>query len=221
MRVEIWSDVVCPWCYIGKRRFDEALAQFDHRDAVEVVWRSFELDPEGAREREGDYVSRLAVKYGVSEDNAQAMIDRLVDVAESVGIEMRFDRARLGNTFDAHRLLHLARDRGVQDEVKERLFQGAFTEGRPIGDPAALIALAADAGLDPDEAAAVLASEQYAADVRADEREAVALGCRGVPFFVVDRRYALAGAQSTDLFLEVLDEAWSTFSTTPGVVEKA
>jgi predicted DsbA family dithiol-disulfide isomerase len=221
VRVEIWSDVVCPWCYIGKRRFDEAMAQFDHADAVEVVWRSYELDPAGPREREGDYVSRLAVKYGVSEDNAQAMIDRMVDVAEGVGIEMRFDRARLGNTFDAHRLLHLARDRGVQGEVKERLFQAAMTEGRPIGDRDELVALAADAGLDPEEAAAVLAGDEYAENVRADEREAAALGCRGVPFFVVDRRFAVAGAQSTDLFLEVLDEAWAGFSTTPGVVEKA
>ena len=221
MRVEIWSDVVCPWCYVGKRRFDEALAQFDHADAVEVVWRSYELDPNGPREREGDYVSRLAVKYGVSEDNAQAMVDRMVDVAEGVGIEMRFDRARLGNTFDAHRLLHLARDRGVQGEVEERLFQAAFTEGRPIGDRDELVAVAADAGLDPEEAAAVLAGTEYAENVRADEREAAALGCRGVPFFVVDRRFAVAGAQSTDLFLEVLDEAWAAFSTTPGVVEKA
>lgn len=214
MKVEIWSDVVCPWCFIGKRRFEEALAQFDHRDAVEVVWRSFELDPNAPLEREGDYAGRLASKYGVSRDNAEVMIDRMAGVAEQVGIEMRFDRVCSGNTFDAHRLLHLARDRdagggGLQSEVKERLFHATFVEGLPIADRDTLVALAADAGLDPGEAAAVLAGDEYAADVRADEREAASLGCRGVPFFVIDRRYALAGAQSTDLFLEVLEQAWS------------
>lgn len=207
MRVEIWSDVVCPWCYVGKRRFDEALAQFDLADDVEVVWRSFELDPGAPREREGDYVGRLAAKYGVSEDDAQAMVDRMVSVADVIGIEMRFDRARLGNTFDAHRLLHLARDRGVQSALKERLFRAAFTEGRPIGLRSELVLLAGDAGLDPDEAAQVLEGGEYADDVRADEREAAALGARGVPFFVFDRRLAVAGAQPVEVFLEVLEEA--------------
>lgn len=207
MRVEIWSDVVCPWCYVGKRRFEEALAQFDRADEVEVVWRSFELDPDGPREREGDYVGRLAAKYGVGLDEAQAMVERIVGVADLVGIEMRFDRSRMGNTFDAHRLLHLARERGVQDELKERLFRAAFTEGRPIGLVDTLVDLAADVGIDPDEAASVLASGQYDEEVRADEREAAALGARGVPFFVFDRRYAVAGAQATELFLEALERA--------------
>ena len=207
MQVEIWSDVVCPWCYVGKRRFELALSAFDHRDAVEVVWRSFELDVDAPREREGDYAGRLAAKYGVDPDEAQVMIDRMVRLADEVGIDMRFDRLRAGNTFDAHRLLHWAREHGLQGELGERLFRAVFCEGVPVGDRAALAELAADVGL--DGAAAVLQSGAYAADVRADEQEAAALGCRGVPFFVIDRRYAIAGAQSTDLFAEVLDQAWA------------
>ena len=208
MLVEIWSDVVCPWCYVGKRRFEEALAQFDGADEVEVVWRSFELDPDAPVEREGAYVDRLAAKYGVSTQEAQAMVDRIVDAGERMGIEFRFDRARPGNTFAAHRLLHLARDRGRQNEVKERLLRAAFTEGHPVGEVDTLVRLGADAGLDEDEARAVLTDpSRYADAVRADEREAVALGARGVPFFVIDRRYGVAGAQAVELFVEALERA--------------
>jgi predicted DsbA family dithiol-disulfide isomerase len=210
LTVEIWSDVVCPWCYIGKRRFEAALDQFDHAADVEVVWRSFELDPEAPRHRERDYVGHLAAKYGTGVEEAQAMIDRMVNVGESVGLDLRFDRAQAGNTFDAHRLLHLARARGVQGAVKERLLRGYFTEGVPVGDPDALVALAAEAGLDADEARATLADPNaFAAEVRADEQEAAALGARGVPFFVIDRRYGVSGAQATDLFAEALERAWA------------
>jgi predicted DsbA family dithiol-disulfide isomerase len=174
-----------------------------------VAWRSFELDPAGPRHREGDYVSCLAEKYGVDRDEAQAMVDRITDTAERVGLEFRFDRARPGNTFDAHRLLHLAAERGVQNELKERLLRATFTEGAPIGDPETLVALAAEAGLDADEARQVLAGDDYADAVRADEREAQALGARGVPFFVIDRRYGVSGAQASDLFVEALERAWA------------
>jgi len=209
MKVEIWSDVVCPWCYVGKRRFEAALARFEHRDEVEVVWRAFELDPSAPPEREGAYAERLATKYRVDATEARAMIDRMVSAGAVDGLELRFDRARPGNTFDAHRLLHLALDRGVQDTLKERLLAATFTEGAPIGEAGALAVLAADAGLDPDEVRTVLDSDAYAAEVRADERRAATLGISAVPFFVVDGAYGVSGAQPPDVLLGVLEQAWA------------
>ncbi|MFD1529983.1 DsbA family oxidoreductase [Pseudonocardia aurantiaca] len=209
MKVEIWSDIVCPWCAIGKHRFEKALAQFAHREEVEVSWHSFELDPSAPREREGDLAEHLAGKYGVSREQADGMHRQMTETAASDGWDFHFERARGGNTFDAHRLLHLAAERGVQDTLKERLFRGYLEEGERIGDPETLVRLAADAGLDADEARAVLASDRYADDVRADERQAQAYGITGVPFFVVDRKYGVSGAQPPDAILHVLDTAWA------------
>ena len=208
MRVEIWSDVVCPWCYIGKRRFEEALASFPHRDEVEVVWRAFELDPAAPAERVGDYAEMLATKYGVPVEQGQQMIDTMTAAAAGDGLDFRFDLARVGNTFDAHRLIHLAAERGVQDAVKERLLRATFTEGEPIGDADTLVRLVAEAGLDADEARAVLQDGRYADEVRADERDAQRFGISGVPFFVVDRTYGVSGAQPADVLRSVLDKAW-------------
>lgn len=207
MRVEIWSDVVCPWCYIGKRRFETALAAFPHRDEVEVVWRSFELDPGAPREKVGDYAELLSQKYGFPVAEGQRMIDTMTATAAVEGLDFRFDRARVGNTFDAHRLLHLAHVRGVQDAVKERLVLATFTEGEPIGDHEALVRLVAEAGLDVDEARAVLASDRFAAEVRADEAQARAYGISGVPFFVVDGKYGVSGAQPAEALAQVLAQA--------------
>ena len=209
MKVEVWSDVVCPWCYIVKRRLEEALSLFEHRDQVEVRWRSFELDRSAPAVRHGDYATRLAAKYGVSVRQARAMIDRMTGVAAGVGLDLRFDIARPGNTFDAHRLLHLAADRGVQDAVKERLLRATFTEGEPIGDHETLVRLVAEAGLDADEARAVLASDRYAGEVRGDEAQARAYGISGVPFFVVDGRYGVSGAQPAAVLAQVLAQAWA------------
>jgi predicted DsbA family dithiol-disulfide isomerase len=208
MRVEIWSDVVCPWCYIGKRRFEEALASFPHRDQVEVIWRAFELDPQAPAERIGDYAEMLATKYGVPVDQGQQMIDNMTASAAGDGLDFRFDRARVGNTFDAHRLLHLAGEHGVQDAVKERLLRATFTEGEPIGDAETLVRLVAEAGLDAEEARTVLAEGRFADDVRAEELDAQRLGITGVPFFVVDRTYGVSGAQPADVLRQVLDKAW-------------
>ena len=205
--IEIWSDVVCPWCYIGKRNLEAALADFAHADEVEVRWRAFELDPQAPAAREGDYAGRLARKYGTGRGEAQAMIDRMTATAAEVGLDFRFDRARPGNTFDAHRLLHLAAERGVQDDLKERFLLATFTEGEPISDHGTLARLAAQVGLDADEVVAVLAGDAYVAEVRADERLAAQLDVTGVPFFVVDGRYALPGAQPPDLLLRVLERA--------------
>lgn len=209
VRIHIWSDVVCPWCYIGKRRLEAALSRFEHADRVDVVWHSFELDPGAPAQAEGEYVSRLAAKYGTGIDRARAMVDTMTATGREDGLDLRFDAVRPGNTFDAHRLLHLALDRGVQHDLEERLLRATFTEGRPIGDRATLADLAAEAGLDRLEAEAVLAGDDYAEQVRADEEQAAALRITGVPFFVVDARYGVSGAQPADVLLEVLQRAWS------------
>jgi predicted DsbA family dithiol-disulfide isomerase len=208
MQVEIWSDIVCPWCYIGKRRFETALAEFSHADDVEVVWRAFELDPSAPRHREGSLADHVARKYGMNAEQARASQERLTDLAAEEGVEFRFDKAQPGNTFDAHRLVHLASERGVQDAMKERMLAAYLTEGVPIGDPETLVALAEEVGLDRDEARDVVFGDRYADAVRAEERDAVALGITGVPFFVIDRKYGVSGAQASSVLVDVLDNAW-------------
>jgi predicted DsbA family dithiol-disulfide isomerase len=208
VNLEIWSDVACPWCYVGKRRLEAALAEFDHRDEVSLRWRSFELDPGAPRQREVDGATHLAQKYGMSRDEAVARQRQLAELAAADGLEMRFDLVRGANTFDAHRVLHLAAERGVQDEVKERLMRAHHTEGESIGDPATLERLAVEAELDGDEVRDVLAGDRYRAAVRADEQMAASLGIGGVPFFVADRRFAASGAQSPQVLREMLRQAW-------------
>jgi len=209
MKVEIWSDVACPWCYVGKRRFETALAAFEHRADVDVHWRSFELDPDAPAIREGDPVQGLADKYGMTRAQALAANARLTDLAAAEGLSFHLDAARGGNTFDAHRLLHLAAERGVQDAVKERFMRAYFTEGEPIGDHETLTRLAIDAGLDEADVKAALTSDEYAADVRNDEEQAAAYGISGVPFFVIDGRYGVSGAQPADLLLRTMRTAYA------------
>jgi predicted DsbA family dithiol-disulfide isomerase len=208
VRVEIWSDIACPWCHVGKRRFEAALAAFEHRDDVNVLWRSFELDPSAPRERDGDGAGHLAQKYGTSRDEALAMQQRMTDVAAAEGLDFRFDLARGGNTFDAHRVLHLAAAHGVQDAMKERLMRAYLGEGELIGDPAVLERLALEIGLRGEEVRDVLSSGRYGAAVREDERAAAALGIHAVPFFVVDRRLGASGAQPPEALLDLLRRAW-------------
>jgi predicted DsbA family dithiol-disulfide isomerase len=207
MHVEIWSDIACPWCYVGKRRFEAALAQFEHRDDVRLTWRSFELDPSAPRERDEDGATHLARKYGTSRERAVQMQEHMTQVAAGDGLDFRFDRARGGNTFDAHRLLHLADAHGVQDAMKERLMRAYLTEGELMSDPAVLARLAADVGLPEDEVRELLATDQYADAVRDDERTASALGITAVPFFVVDRRFGASGAQPPEVLAGLLRRA--------------
>jgi predicted DsbA family dithiol-disulfide isomerase len=188
---------------------EAALARFEGKSDVEVVWRSFELDRFAPARRQGDMVDHLAQKYGMSRDEAIAGQRRLTDLAASEGLEYHLDRTAGGNTFDAHRLLHLAGDHGVQDELKERLMRAYFTEGRPIGDQATLTELAGEVGLDQTEVAEVLGGSAFADAVRADEEVAAGIGISGVPFFVVNRRYAVSGAQSADVLLEGLRKGWT------------
>jgi predicted DsbA family dithiol-disulfide isomerase len=218
MKVEIWSDVVCPWCYIGKRRFESALDRFEHRDDVQLTWRSFELDPTAPRVRNEDTAEHLAQKYGMSRQQAQASQDRLAQLGAQEGLSYRFDISRSGNTLDAHRVLHLGLEHGLQDAAKERLFRGYFTEGEAIGDRDTLVRLLAEVGIPESETQAVLDSERYVDEVRADEAEARALGINGVPFFVIDRRYGVSGAQPAEVLLQILDQAWAEAHPRPQLV---
>ncbi|HVH42179.1 MAG TPA: DsbA family oxidoreductase [Labilithrix sp.] len=217
LRIDIWSDIACPWCYVGKRRLEAALEDFPHRDAVEVHWRAFELDPTAPRELPLPYAERLAKKYRVSVEEAEGMIDRMTTLAAVDGLDFRFDRLRPGNMFDAHRVLHLAHVRGKQDAVKERFLRAYMTDGQLMAEPETLIRLAGEAGLDPEEVRATLASDAYADAVRKDEDEAAELGIRGVPFFVIGRKYAVSGAQPAELLLGAITKAWNEQLAPPAI----
>ncbi|MGI9018110.1 MAG: DsbA family oxidoreductase [Euzebya sp.] len=208
LTVEIWSDVVCPWCAIGKARFETALQSYPRAEEVQVRWRSFELDPQAPRSREGDYVGHLARKYGTTTAQAQAMIDRMTDTAAAEGLTFDFTIAKPGNTFDAHRVIHLAADQGMQDQVKQRFLQGYHSEGEAIGQHETLQRLAVQAGLDEVAVKDVLAGDGYAEAVRADEAQAMEYGISGVPFFVLDGRIGVSGAQPAQMLLDTLHQAW-------------
>ncbi|MFE3493233.1 DsbA family oxidoreductase [Streptomyces sp. NPDC059175] len=209
MRVEIWSDIACPWCYIGKARFEKGLAAFAHRDEVEVVHRSFELDPHGARGDTRPVIEVLAKKYGRSLDEARAMEEHVAANARAEGLGYRTEGRDHGNTFDVHRLLHHAAARGRRSELLDLAYRANFAEERSVFDPAVLVELAVEAGLDEEEARGVLADgTAYADEVRDDEREAAELGANAVPFFVFDRRYGVSGGQPAELFTEALERAW-------------
>ena len=205
--LEVWSDIACPWCWVGKRNFAAARERFDGE--VEVTRRAYELNPNARREapRAVDYLSRLARKYGATREQAQEMVERMVGVGREVGVEMRFDRIQPTNTFDAHRLLAWGQTEGVGGDLEERLFRAYLHEGAWIGDPDVLARVAAEVGLDRDAASRVVASGEFGEQVRDDEEQAMQLGIRGVPFFVFDRRLALSGAQPPDVLLDVLRRA--------------
>jgi len=209
VEVDIWSDIACPWCYIGKRRFEAALAEFEHRDEVHVRWRSFELDPEAPSERVGDRAERLAQKYGMTVEQARAAEQQLTGVAAGEGLGFRFDIARSGNTFDAHRVVHLAGGHELQDAMKERLLRAYFIEGELMSDHDTLVRLAAEVGLEEQEVRELLAGDRYAEEVRDDEQAATELGISAVPTFVLDRRLGASGAQPPDALLELLRQGWA------------
>jgi predicted DsbA family dithiol-disulfide isomerase len=202
--VEIWSDIACPWCYVGKRRFEAALAEFEGAGDVNVRWRSFELDPTAPAARERSGAEHLAEKYGMSVDEARARQQHLRDMAAGDGLDMRFDLTRGGNTFDGHRVLQLAAEHGLQTEMKERLMRAHHTEGELVSDHGTLVRLAAEVGLPEDEVREVLASDRFVAEVREDEQMARGFGINAVPTFVVDRRIGVSGAQPPEVLLELL-----------------
>lgn len=223
LTVEIWSDVACPWCYVGKRRLEAALALFPERDAVEIVWRSFQLDPAAPSvyPPSPSYVERLAKKFGRPVSHVEQMLAQMTELARSEGLPFDFARIQGSNTFDAHRLIHLAHELGRGDAMKERLFAAHFCEGKAVGDHATLQKLAEDVGLDVDRVQALLASDLHADGVRADIAEARALGVTGVPFFLFARRYAVGGAQPKEVLLEALKRAYADLPEELGVSEGA
>ena len=209
LEVEVWADVVCPWCYIGKRRFEAALSEFAHRDDVRVTMRSFELDPTPRSAVQGDIAEMLAAKYGMSIDQAHDAVEGVRQTAAQVGIDMDNGQRFQGNTRDAHRLLHYAAEVGMQDRLSEALYRAHFTLGDSVFDHATLADLAEAAGLDRTQAERVLSGMDYDDDVAADEDLARSLGINGVPFFVFDRRLGVSGAQPVELMREALEQAWA------------
>jgi len=222
MKVDIWSDVVCPFCYIGKRKFEKALAQFAHRDDVEVVWHSFQLTPDFQPTPGVSIHESLAAKKGVSVAEGKAMNDYMANAAKEVGLEYNFDRVIPANTFKAHQLIHFAASKGLQDQAKERLFYAYYTEAQDLNNLDVLVKLAAELGLDADEARQALVSDAFAQAVRLDEYHAQQINVRGVPFFVFEDKYAVSGAQPSELFAEVLEKVWDEFKPAkPGLVQVA
>ena len=213
MIIEVWSDVACPWCYIGKRRFERALAGFDGAADVDVTWRSYQLDPSIPRGTRVNHDRMLADKYGVSAEQVRAMNDRVVGLAAAEGLEYHFERYITVNTLDAHRMSHLARSQGLGPEMHERLFRAQFVEGEVLDDPDTLVRLAVEVGVDEDAAREVAGSDAYADEVAADIREAQMLGVSGVPFFAIDRRFGISGAQPTELFASALEQAREAATT--------
>jgi predicted DsbA family dithiol-disulfide isomerase len=212
MRVDIWSDLVCPWCYVGKRRFERALASFPNRAEVDVVHRAYLLYAASPRGATFDRRDMLMTKYRLSRDQADAMNAGMVRTAAAEGLDYHLEGGLTGNTFDAHQVVHLARDRGRQEDVLERFYRAFFTEQRSIFDQASLVELGVEAGLDGDGVARVLREDAYGKAVEADLEQARAIGVNGVPFFVLDGRYAVSGAQQSEVFAEALSRAWADTS---------
>ncbi|MEU9197446.1 DsbA family oxidoreductase [Streptomyces hundungensis] len=220
MRVEIWSDIACPWCYIGKARFEKGLADFAHRDDVEVVHRSFELDPNRPKGDVGPVIPMLAEKYGRTLEEARRMEANVASNAHAEGLGYLADGRDHGNTFDIHRLLHLAKERGRQNELLDLAYRANFAEERSVFDAEVLVEIAVAAGLDEAEARTVLADQDaYADAVRADEREAAELGANAVPFFVLDRTYGISGGQPAEVFTRALEQAWQAHAPALKTIE--
>lgn len=221
LTVDVWSDIACPWCYVGKRRLAAALEQLcdggpdrPRRGEIAVTWRSFELDPGAPRSFPPDppFAARLARKYGSSLADAEAMIARMTEVGAADGLELHFEKLRPGNTFDAHRLLHLARTVDLEDALAERLFSAYLRDGLAIGEPAVLADLAVEVGLDRADVERLLISDSFAAAVREDEHLARQIGIRGVPFFVFGERHTVSGAQPVAALVSALQTALAELS---------
>jgi len=208
MKVEIWSDVVCPFCYIGKRKFEKALEGFEAKDKVAIEWRSFQLDPDMEYVPGQSVHEYLSKRKGTSAVEGKRMNDAMTAMAKEVGLEYNFDKAIVNNTFNAHRLLHFAKEKGLQNEMKERLFRAYYTEGKNVGDIDTLALLGEEVGLQAEEIRTVLQSEKYAQDVLLDQYKAQQIGANGVPFYVFNNKYAVSGAQPSEVFAQVLEKVW-------------
>jgi len=206
IKIEIWSDVACPFCYIGKRKFEAALAQFEHKNKVEVEWKSFMLDPNKITDPSMPLAESLAKRKGISVEQAKEMGTYVTEVAQEVDLQYDFSKTIVANTFNAHRFLHFSKNNNVQNEAKERLLKAYFIDGKNIDDTPTLIQLGTEIGLNAKEVKTMLDSEQYANEVKSDITEAREIGVKGVPFFVFDRKYAVSGAQDPSVFLQTLEK---------------
>jgi predicted DsbA family dithiol-disulfide isomerase len=209
MQVEIWSDILCPFCYIGKRKFEKALNNSAHKDRIQIIWKSFQLSPDLVTDTDTSVYEYLAKHKGISMEEARQMTDRVAEMAASEGLEYHFDKAINANSFDAHRFLHLAKNHGLQDEAEETLFEAYFTKGKNIANHETLVQLGTAIGLDEKNVLDVLSSQEYTDEVMQDIYEAQQVGVRGVPFFIFDRKYAVSGAQDTKVFADVLGKSFT------------
>lgn len=212
MKIEIWSDVMCPFCYIGKRRMEQAMEQFDHADDIRIEWKSFQLNPDMETDPDVSINEYLAESKGWPLDHARQMNERVTKMAAEVGLEYNMDQAVVANSFDAHRLIQFAKEHDKGGEAEEALFHAYFTEGKNIADHETLGGIASAIGLDSDETQEVLESDKYANAVKQDIEMAKNMNIRGVPFFLFDRKYGVSGAQQTDLFLEALEKSYSEWT---------
>jgi predicted DsbA family dithiol-disulfide isomerase len=212
MKIQIWSDVMCPFCYIGKRRFEQALQQFEHKDDVEIEWKSFQLNPDLVTDPTLNVTQYLADIKGWTIDHARQMNDHVTQMAAEVGLAYDFDKAVVANSFDAHRFAHLAKQNGLGDEAEEALFNAYFTQGKNIADHDILAELGQEIGLDKAEVHHTLAGNKYAVNVHQDIAQAQQLGISGVPFFVMDNKYGVSGAQAVPAFLETLEKAYGEWA---------
>lgn len=208
MNVEIWSDVMCPFCYIGKRKFEKALEQFPHKDDIKIIWKSFQLDPTTVTDPSLNTIENLRLKKGWSKEQAAETIAHVTNIAKQVGLNFNFDKAVVANSYDAHRLSHLAKKYNLQNELEEKLFLAYFTEGKNTADYETLLQIAIEIGLDKTEVSAVLKDNSFANDVLKDVEQAQQIGVKGVPFFVINHKYAISGAQESDTFSQALHKAY-------------
>ncbi|MCI1263252.1 MAG: DsbA family oxidoreductase [Tetrasphaera jenkinsii] len=215
MRIDVWSDIVCPFCHLGRRHLELALAQFEHRDEVGVIWHSFELDRNAEAVQSGSVLEKVAAKYGAPIEQMRAQHEEMAAAAAAVGLDFQWERLVGSNSYAAHRLLHFARSVGRESEVTDRIMRAWYSEGQAIGDPAVLQRLAVDAGLDEAAVADVLASDDFGIEVRTDEALATQIGITGVPTFVLDQKYAVTGAQPVELMLAAIRQAWDEQGTRP------
>ena len=208
LKVQIWSDIMCPFCYIGKRRIEEALMLFEHKDAVEIEWKSFQLDPSFIASADDNMVEHLAEKYRKDNDWAQETLDNMTQNAKNSGLDFHFEKAIMANSFNAHRLLQLAKKNHLSDKLEELLFKAYLTDGKDVNNLITLSELGLEAGLEADAIEQVLHSDMYSKEVKQDIEEANAIGVQGVPFFVLDNKYAISGAQAASTFLQNLEKVW-------------
>ncbi|HEV3223797.1 MAG TPA: DsbA family oxidoreductase [Puia sp.] len=210
MKVEVWSDIMCPFCYIGKRNYESALSKFENRDNIEIEWRSFQLDPTIPKNSpvKVNVYKYLADKKGISYEQSTKMHEQVIQMAKNAGLDYRFDKAIVANSFDAHRMIQLAKEKGLGDASEERLFRAYFTEGKDFGDHETLVSLGKEIGLPAEEIKSALVNDVYAEKVEQDIQEAAEIGIQGVPFFVFDRKYAVSGAQPPEHFLQALNQSF-------------